>query len=129
MGIWYRFPLKIVMSETTEERSNALKEAMEQRKPRFFRAGGGVALGKTGREDTEKFASNLMALQECALLLGEKLDMNAVAYSVSYDNDETIGFCYDQNSNPHSPDVVGGIVNRRMPMGEFLASVRDHINE
>ncbi len=117
------------MSETTDEKKTALKEAIAQQKPRFFRAGGGVARGKTGREDTEKFAANLMALQECALLLGEKLDMNAVAYSVCYDNDETIGFCYDQNSNPHSPDVVGAIVNRRMPMREFLASVRDHINE
>jgi len=116
------------MSDQTEN-SEALEEAMAKQRPRFFRAGSGVARGKTGREDTEKFAANLMSLQECALLLGERLEMNAVAYAVSYDHDETMGFCFDQNSDPHNPDVVGAIVNRRMPMREFLASVRDHINQ
>ena len=116
------------MSEKKENTSEALREAIAKQQPRFFRASRGAAKGRTGKEDTEKFAENLMVLQECALLLGEKLDMNAVAYAVCYDNDETSGFCYDQNSDPHSPDVAGAIVNKRMPMREFVASVREFIN-
>jgi hypothetical protein len=107
--------------------NDPLAEALRARRPRFFRAAGGAAKGKTGPEDTARFAENLMVLQECALLVGEKLGMNAVAHAVLYEGEETAGFCFDPNTNPQSPDVAGAIVNRRMPIREFLHSVREFI--
>lgn len=116
------------MSQTGENTNEALREALEKQQMRFFRASRGAAKGKTGTEDTSRFGENLMVLQECALLLGEKLEMNAVAYAMCYDNEETTGFSFDPNSHPHNPEVVGAIVNKRMPMREFVASLRDYIN-
>jgi len=107
--------------------NEALAEALRERKPRFFRAGRGSAKGHTGPEDTGRFAEHLMILQECALLLGEKLEVSAVAHAVYYEGGETGGFRFDPNSNPQSPDVAGAIVNRRMPVREFLHSIRDFI--
>ncbi len=107
--------------------NDTLAEALRLRRPRFFRAARGAAKGKTGPEDTARFAENLMVLQECALLVGERLGMSAVAHAVLCEGDETAGFCFDPNTNSQNPDVAGAIVNRRMPMREFLQSVRDFI--
>lgn len=116
------------MGEEPSSDNEMLNEALANRSLRFFRASRGSAKGKTGPEDTARFADNLMVLQECALLLGEKLGMNAVASAVCHEKGETIGFCFDPNSNPQNPEVAGGIVNRRMPFREFVSSVRDYIN-
>ncbi len=116
------------MSQSSDQTNDALREALENQQLRYFRASRGAAKGKTGTDDTAKFAENLMVLQECALLLGEKLEMNAVAYAMCYDNDETTGFSFDPNSHPHNPEVVGAIVNKRMPMRQFVSSLRDYIN-
>ncbi|MDF1860027.1 MAG: hypothetical protein P1U87_07415 [Verrucomicrobiales bacterium] len=116
------------MAEGDSPNNEMLTEALEQQSLRFFRASRGAAKGKTGPEDTARFAENLMILQECAILLGEKLGMHAVASATCYENGETMGFCFDQNSNPQNPEVAGGIVNRRMPFREFVGSVREYIN-
>lgn len=108
--------------------NTALQDALENRQMRFFRASRGSAKGRTGAEDTSRFADNLMILQECALLLGEKLEMSAVAHAIIYEGEETSGFCFDPNSNSQNPEVAGAIVNKRMPMREFVSSIRDFIN-
>ena len=102
-----------------------LAEALRSRRPRFFRAARGAASGKSGPEDTARFAENLIVLQECALLIGEKLGMSAVTHAVLYEGEETAGFCFDPSTNPQAPDVAGAIVNRRMPVRDFLRSLRD----
>lgn len=117
------------MSAIPETANEALRDALAKKKVRHFVASRGEAKGKTGPEDTALFAEHLMVLQECSILLGEKLGMNSVASAVSYEEDETAGFCYNPNSNPHNPVVAGAIVNRRMPMREFVSSIRDFINE
>ncbi|MEX2579636.1 MAG: hypothetical protein WD342_11315 [Verrucomicrobiales bacterium] len=114
-----------VADETTNE---ALREALENKRTRFFRACRGEAKGKTGADDTALFAENLMVLQECAILLGEKLGMNAVACAVSYEDEETAGFCFNPDSDPNHPEVAGAIVNQRVPMQDFVASIRDFMN-
>ena len=106
----------------------ALEVALQANEMRYFRASRGAAKGRTGPSDTGRFADNLMILQECALLLGEKLQMNAVAHAVFYEGEETGGFCFDPNSNSQNPDVAGGIINQRIPMSDFLHSVREFIN-
>jgi hypothetical protein len=116
------------MSEGEESENEVLKEALAQGKIRFFTAGRGSASGKSGREDTALFAENLMTLQECAILLGEQLGMHAVSSATLYEKGETVGFCFDQNSNPQDPQVAGGMVNRRMSFREFNRSIRDFIN-
>lgn len=116
------------MEGNGEKVNEALQAALASRSPRFFRASQGSARGRTGPEDTGRFADNLVVLQECALLLGEKLEMSAVSHAVYYEGDETAGFCFDPNSSSQNPDVAGAIVNRRMPMNEFISSVREHIN-
>lgn len=116
------------MSRDKNKIDLALAEALENKEMRFFTASRGSAKGKTGEADTGRFAENLMVLQECAILIGEKLEMSAVAQAVCYEGDETFGFCFDQNSNPQNPSVAGAIVNQRMPMDEFASSVRDFIN-
>jgi len=103
-----------------------LAAALREGRPRFFRAGSGSARGASGPQDTENFAENLMALQECSILLGEKLNMDSVTYAYSYDGDETVGFCFDPHSPGDAPEVAGGIVNRRVPMVEFGESIRRH---
>ncbi len=107
--------------------NEVLAEALRARRPRFFRASRGAAKGKTGPEDTARFANHLMVLQECALLVGEKLEMSAATHAVLHEGNETAGFCYDPASNSQDPDVVGAIVNRRMPMREFVETMRDSI--
>ena len=116
------------MEGNGEVMNAALQEALKSRQLRFFRASRGSAKGRTGPEDTGRFAENLMILQECAILLGGKLEMSAVAHAIYYEGEETAGFCFDPNSNSQNPDVAGGIVNRRMPMREFISDVRDFIN-
>ncbi|MDF1658532.1 MAG: hypothetical protein P1U58_13030 [Verrucomicrobiales bacterium] len=116
------------MSTGEESENEVLKEALEKGAVRFFTAGRGSASGKSGEADTTVFAENLMTLQECAILLGEQLGMHAVASATIYEDGETVGFCFDQNSNPKDPRVAGGIVNRRMAFREFNRSVRDFID-
>lgn len=116
------------MEGNGEKVNEALRAALESRSPRYFKASRGSAKGRTGPEDTGRFADNLMVLQECALLLGEKLEMSAVSHAIYYEGEETAGFCFDPNSNSQNPDVAGAIVNRRMPMKDFISSVRDFIN-
>ena len=106
----------------------ALEVALQANEMRYFRDSRGAAKGSTGPSDTGRFADNLMILQECALLLGEKLQMNAVAHAVFYEGEETGGFCFDPNSNSQNPDVAGGIINQRIPMSDFLHSIREFIN-
>jgi len=117
------------MSESSATINETLREALEQQKLRYFRASRGSAKGKTGTADTEKFAESLMVLQECALLLGEKMEMNAVSYAVVHEANETTAFCFDPNSHPQNPEVVGGIVNKKMAMREVVSSLRDYINQ
>lgn len=112
-----------------EDGNDELRAALDSGETRFFRASRGSAKGRTGQDDTTRFAENLMILQECAVLIGEKLEMSAVASATFYEGDETFGFCFDPNSDPQNPQVAGGIVNRRLPMGEFVSSIRDFINE
>ena len=116
------------MEGNGEKVNEALQAALTSRSLRYFRASRGSAKGRTGPKDTGRFADNLMVLQECALLLGEKLEMSAVSHAIYYEGEETAGFCFDPNSNSQNPDVAGAIVNRRMPMKEFVSSVRDFIN-
>lgn len=117
------------MEEQSETGNEMLQDALQAGKPRFFRAGRGAARGKTGPDDTAKFAENLMILQECAILLGEKLEMSAVSGAVCYEGDETFGFCFDPNSSPQNPEVAGAIVNSRIPMSDFVAAVREYIDQ
>lgn len=103
----------------------ALAEALEKKRPRFFRAAGGNARGKTGRDDTERFADELMLLQECSQLVGERLEMSAISYAIIYDNEETLAYSFDKNGDPEAPQIVGSLANRRVPMRELLESLRD----
>ena len=106
-----------------------LADALERRRPRFFRAAGGSARGRSGRSDTERFADELMTLQECAQIIGERLEMNAIAFGAIYDGSDTSAFRYDPGSNPQEPELVGALVNRRMPMRELLNQLNDYMNE
>lgn len=116
------------MSQDNETVKAALNKALTNRTPRFFRASGGSAHGRTGYEDTERFAETLMVLQECALLVGERLEMNAVSYAFMYDGEDTAGFKFDQNSDPASPQVVGALQNRRVSMREFTTGLNDYMD-
>ncbi|NNE91104.1 MAG: hypothetical protein HKN23_05610 [Verrucomicrobiales bacterium] len=106
-----------------------LRDSLAEGRPRYFRASGGAARGKSGREDTEKFADDLMILQECALLVGERLEMNAVSHAIIYDGGNACAFQFDQNSNPANPELVGALVNRRIPMRELLNGLKEYINQ
>lgn len=113
----------VKMSEETEPATEALKQALQNNTPRFFRATSENAHGSTGVDDTTKFAESLMVLQECALLLGEKLEMQAITYAYMYDGEETIGFKFDQQTNPGNPEVAGAIQNKRTAMVNFSSSI------
>jgi hypothetical protein len=106
-----------------------LAEALQRQKPRYFRVGGGAARGKTGRVDTERFADELVTLRECAQIIGDRLEMSAISYAVIYDGPETLGFRFDPNSDPRKPELVGALVNRRMPMRDLLSGLNDFMNE
>lgn len=117
------------MADLANSDNPLLQESLKEGRIRFFSARRGSATGRTGPEDTARFAENLMVLQECAILLGEKLGMHAVASAVAYEDSETVGFCFDPNSNPQEPVVAGGIVNRRTSIRGFVNSIRESINE
>jgi hypothetical protein len=116
-------------ASTAAEINPVLADALEKQRPRYFRASGGAARGRSGRADTERFADELVTLQECAQIVGDRLEMHAIAFGVIYDREETIGFRYDPNSDPRKPELVGGLVNRRMPMRELLAGLNQFMNE
>ncbi len=115
------------MSQDNEAALQSLEEALANRTPRYFRAGGGNAHGHSGYADTERFAEILMVMQECALLVGEKLEMSSVAYAYMYDGEETIGFRFDPNTNPNDPQVVGAIQNRRASMRDFTQGLLEYM--
>lgn len=115
--------------EPASEANAVLQDALDRRRPRFFRAAGGSARGRSGRGDTERFAEELMTLQECAQVIGERLEMNAIAFGIVYDGGETSAFRYDPGSDPREPELVGALVNRRMPMRELLNQLNDYMNE
>ncbi|MEM7698797.1 MAG: hypothetical protein AAF236_10370 [Verrucomicrobiota bacterium] len=102
-----------------------LEEALAAREPRFFRASRGEAKGTTGEHDTARFAENLMVLQECAVLLGEQMEMNAVSYGVFQEGEETGGFIFETDASGQSPHAWGALVNRRMPFRECLQRIHD----
>lgn len=106
----------------------ALEVALAHRWPRYFRAADGSAMGKTGEADTARFGGDLMAYQECAQMIGERLEMNAISYGVVYDGEDTFCFRFDPNSDPMNPELVGSLVNRRMPMREMLGVVNEYMN-
>jgi len=106
----------------------ALEAALANSWPRYFRASDGTAKGKTGAEDTGRFGHELMAHQECAQMIGQKMEMNSISYCVVYERDDTFCFRFDPNSDPMNPELVGSIVNRRMPMREMLNAVNEYMN-
>ena len=116
------------MAKVAETSQELLDQALEAKELRFFTASRGAARGKTGPEDTAAFADHLMALQECALLLGETLEMDAVSSAISVQGDETAGFCFDPNSDPQDPAIAGAIVNRKMEVSEFENAIREYID-
>ena len=116
------------MSQENDAALTALNEALTNHTPRYFRASGGNAHGQTGYDDTAKFGEALMVLQECALLVGERLEMNAVSYAYMYDGNETVGFKFDQNTNPNDPQVVGAIQNQRVAMRQFTEGLNNFID-
>lgn len=116
------------MNQENDVALQALEEALQNRTPRYFRASGGNAHGSTGMQDTERFAETLMVLQECALLVGERLEMNAVSYAYMYDGEETAGFKFDQNSDPGNPTVVGALQNKRAAMREFTNGLHEQMD-
>ena len=122
-------PLSPATTSGAPDENAVLRDALERHKPRFFRISGGAARGRSGRADTERFADDLMTLQECAQIIGERLEMNAIAFGVIYEGGETSAFRYDPSSDPQQPELVGALVNRRMPMREVLLSLNDFMNE
>lgn len=116
-------------NSTLSDQNEMLRDALERRIPRFFRAAAGSARGRTGREDTEKFAEDLMTLQECSQIVGERLEMQAISYALFYEGDSAFGYRFDPNSHPSRPELVGIMVNRRLPMREMLAAMNEFLNE
>ena len=106
----------------------ALEAALANGWPRYFRAADGAAKGKTGDADTGRFGHDLMAFQECAQMIGQKLEMNSISYGVVYDRNDTFCFRFNPNSDPMNPELVGSIVNRRLPMREMLNAVNEYMN-
>ncbi|HRQ88939.1 MAG TPA: hypothetical protein PLA50_09090 [Bacteroidia bacterium] len=113
------------MQESPTPANTLLAEALQAKKPRFFRADKGAAKGQTGPEDTGRFADHLMVLQECAALLGERTGMRSLVHAVLHDGSETAGFCRDAERPGQEAGVAGAIVNRRVSVREFLQSIRD----
>lgn len=116
------------MAKFAEESQELLEQALASNGLRYFTASGGMAKGKTGPEDTAEFAEILMALQECAQLLGQTLGMGAVSSAICVKGNETAGFCCDPNSKSKEPVIAGAIVNRRMPANEFVNTIQDYLN-
>jgi hypothetical protein len=116
------------MAKFAEASRELLEQALASNELRYFTASGGEAMGKTGPEDTAEFAELLVALQECAQLLGETLEMGAVSSAICVKGDETAGFCCDPNSKSEEAVITGAIVNRRMPASEFFSSIQDYHN-
>ncbi len=111
-----------------ENSQAALQEKLARCEPRYFWASASSAHGETGYEDTAKFAETLMVLQECALLVGERLGMPSITHAFMYDANETAGFCFDPNSDPASPLVAGALQNRRVLMKDFGAGIQNFLS-
>ena len=96
------------MAKFAEASRELLEQALASNELRYFTASGGEAMGKTGPEDTAEFAELLVALQECAQLLGETLEMGAVSSAICVKGDETAGFCCDPNLHLLKPFTFKG---------------------
>lgn len=106
-----------------------LMQALERKEPRYFLVADGSVKGHTGRRDTARFADELVALQDCAQKIGERLGMSAIGYGIVYDGNDASAFRYDPRSKPENPVLVGALVNRRIPMRELLQRLDQHLKE
>ncbi len=107
------------------EPDDALREALEERQPRFFRVEEGSVKGTTGVEDAEGFADDLSTMQRSSMEFGEILEMSAITYVMVYIGESMTGYCHDQESDPREPRLIGSRVNTRLPMRSLLK----HMNE
>lgn len=112
---------------TEQQPDEALAAALGAGAPRLFHASRGMAKGHTGPADTERFADSLMVLQECSQIIGERLGMRSVSRAALYEGETAAAFSYLPGTSVENPEVVGALVNRRMPLRELFAAIRSSI--
>ena len=103
-----------------EPAADVLKEALEKEIPRLFGISSHGIRGRTGKEEEEVIGRDLQTMREGSESIGQELGMETIGYVVMYEEDQTIAYRYDSNSNPRDPHLIAAMVNKRMPMRVLL---------
>jgi hypothetical protein len=103
-----------------EPAADVLKKALENETPRLFGISAHGIRGRTGQEEEEAVGQDLKTMREGSEAIGQELGMETIGYVVMYEEDQTIAYRYDSNSNPRDPHLIAAMVNCRMPMRALL---------
>ena len=106
--------------EPEESSADVLKKALEKQTPRLFGISAHGIRGRTGQEEEEAVGRDLKMMREGSEALGQELGMETIGYVVMYEEDSTMAYRYDSDSNPRDPHLIAAMVNCRMPMRALL---------
>lgn len=108
-----------------ESSETVLKQALDKQEPRLFGVSAHGIRGRTGEEEEAAVGRDLRMMREGSEAIGQELGMETIGYVVMYENDSTIAYRYDSDSNPRDPHLIAAMVNCRMPMRALLKLMGD----
>lgn len=102
-----------------------LKQALDKQEPRLFGVSAHGIRGRTGEAEEQAVGRDLQMMREGSEAIGQELGMETIGYVVIYENDSTVAYRYDSDSNPRDPHLIAAMVNCRMPMRALLKLMGD----
>jgi len=99
---------------------DVLKEALDNQVPRLFGVSAHGVRGRTGVEEEAVVARDLRMMREGSEAIGQELGMETIGYVAIYEENSTVAYRYDSDSNPRDPHLIAAMVNCRMPMRALL---------
>ena len=102
-----------------------LKQALDKQEPRLFGVSAHGIRGRTGEAEEQAVGRDLRMMREGSEAIGQELGMETIGYVVMYENDSTVAYRYDSDSNPRDPHLIAAMVNRRMSMRALLKLMGD----
>lgn len=108
-----------------ESTADVLRDALAKQVPRLFGVSAHGIRGRTGEKEEEAVGRDLSMMREGSEAIGQELGMETIGYVVIYENESTVAYRYDSDSNPRDPHLIAAMVNCRMPMRALLKLMGD----
>ncbi|MCF6311124.1 MAG: hypothetical protein L3J39_01610 [Verrucomicrobiales bacterium] len=89
----------------------------------FFRVSSQGLTSDFDPEEQQRVSSKVASMREGSEAIGEALEMNTVGYVVLYDDDSTLAYRYDPESDPMRPHLIGATTSQRVSMSTLLRKI------